>query len=326
MKIIKLDTINQCLIVCFFLMFIPSFTKPKPDRPLQPVLSKNVKPAQEDQDAIEINTDLVVVHASVQNDKKAFISGLEKENFQVFEDGILQQIDTFHHEDVSVTVGLVVDNSGSMRTRRTEVIAAGLAFARSSNPRDQIFVVNFNERVSFGLPPDTLFTDNVVQLETALSKNVTNGMTALYDGLAVAFEHLKKGNREKQVLIAISDGGDNASTHTLAQILALAGKSEVIIYTISIYDESDKDRNAKVLKELARATGGEAFLAKSVKETIPICERIARDIRNQYSLTYAPTNLKYDGTYRTIQVKVNVPGNEHLSVRTRAGYSAPLKP
>lgn len=326
MKIIKLDTINQCLIVLFFLMFIPSFAKPKPDKPAQPAPSKLVKAPQEDPDAIEINTDLVVVHASVQNNKKAFISGLEKENFQVFEDGALQQIDTFHHEDVSVTVGLVVDNSGSMRTRRTEVIAAGLAFARSSNPRDQIFVVNFNERVSFGLPPGTPFTDNVVQLETALSKNVTNGMTALYDGLAVAFEHLKKGNRDKQVLIAISDGGDNASTHTLAQILALAGKSEVIVYTISIYDESDKDRNARVLKELARATGGEAFLAKSVKEAIPICERIARDIRNQYSLTYAPTNLKYDGTYRAIQVKVNVPGNEHLSVRTRAGYSAPLKP
>ncbi|MBI4750824.1 MAG: VWA domain-containing protein [Acidobacteria bacterium] len=326
MKLIKLETLNQCLIVLFFVMFIPSFAKPKPDKPVPPTPSKLVKAPQEDPDAIEINTDLVVVHASVQNDKKAFISGLEKENFQVFEDGILQQIDTFHHEDVSVTVGLVVDNSGSMRTRRTEVIAAGLAFARSSNPRDQIFVVNFNERVSFGLPPDTPFTDNVVKLETALSKNVTNGMTALYDGLAVAFEHLKKGNREKQVLIAISDGGDNASTHTLAHILALAGKSEVIIYTISIYDESDKDRNAKVLKELARATGGEAFLAKSVKEALPICERIARDIRNQYSLTYAPTNLKYDGTYRAIQVKVNVPGNEHLSVRTRAGYSAPLKP
>lgn len=313
----KLASINRCLILVFFLMVLPCLARPTPSEP--------PPPQQGDQATIQISTDLVVLHASVQNDKRSFVSGLDKENFQVYEDGMLQQIDSFHHEDISVTVGLVVDNSGSMRPKRTEVIAAGLAFARSSNPNDQIFVVNFNEHVSLGLPANMPFTDKVPQLEYALSKNVANGLTALYDGLAVGIEHLKKGDRDKKVLIAISDGGDNASTHKLAQIMALAQQSEAIIYTISIFDENDKDQNSRVLKQMAKATGGEAFLAASIKEVVPICERIAQDIRNQYSITYAPTNLKYDGTYRAIQVKVTAPGKDHLSVRTRAGYYAPVK-
>ncbi len=314
----KLASTNRCLILLFSLLLLSNFAWSIP--------CQQSPPQQDNQAIIQVNTDLVVLHVSVQNNKGGFVSGLEKENFLIYEDGMLQQIDSFHHEDVSVTVGLVIDNSGSMRSKRGEVIAAGLAFARSSNPQDQIFVINFNEHVSFGLPANIPFTDKVPQLEVALSKNIANGMTALYDGLAVAFEHLKKGDRDKKVLIAISDGGDNASKHNLAQIITLAGQSEAIIYAISIFDENDKDQNSKVLKQLAKTTGGEAFLVGSVKEVLPICERIARDIRNQYSLTYAPTNLKYDGSFRAIQVKVKLPGNDHLSVRTRAGYFSLLKP
>ncbi len=280
----------------------------------------------QNQDPIRINVELVVLHATVLNNERLPVAGLEKANFQIYENGVLQEIESFSHEDIPVTVGLVIDNSGSMRPRRTEVIAAALAFARASNPKDQHFLVNFNEYVTFGLPAGMPFTGDLAQLEVALATVTANGKTALYDALAAALEHLKKGKQDKQVLIVVSDGADNASQHNAAQIIALAKKSEAIIYTIGIFEPDDPDRNPGSLKQFAKATGGEAFLPQSVKDTTAICERIARDIRSQYTLTYEPTSLKYDGNYRTIQVKAKTPGGEHLYVRTRVGYYAPLKP
>ena len=153
-----------------------------------------------------------------------------------------------------------------------------------------------------------------------------NGETALYDALAAALEHLKKGNRDKKVLIVVSDGGDNASKYKLSQILAMAGQSDAIIYTIGIYTDEDPDKNPNALRQLSKATGGEAFFPQSVPDVVPICERIAHDIREQYTLAYAPANRKQDGAYRVIQVKATAPGHGRLSVRTRAGYYAPSKP
>jgi VWFA-related protein len=186
-----------------------------------------------------------------------------------------------------------------------------------------MFVVKFNEKVSFGLPENTPFTDQVTQLEVALSRIAANGETALYDAVAVALDHLKKGNRDKKVLVVISDGGDNASKYKLTEILALAGRPDAIIYTIGIFDEQDEDRNPGVLRQLAKNTGGETFLPDSLKDLAPVCEGIARDIRNQYTLAYVPTNRKRDGTYRVIQVKASAKDRGRLSVRTRTGYYAP---
>jgi VWFA-related protein len=169
------------------------------------------------------------------------------------------------------------------------------------------------------------FTDNVAQLEIALSGITADGMTALYDAVAAAFDHLKKGNRDKKVLIVISDGDDNASKHNLDRILAMTGQSNAIIYTIGIFDENNPDRNPRVLKQLAKATGGEAFLPGSAKDVVPICKRIAYDIRNQYSITYQSTNKKQDGSFRVIQVTAGARDRRRLFVRTRAGYYAPLK-
>jgi len=278
-----------------------------------------------DEYTISVSVNMVVLAATAQDHKGTLVSGLGKDDFQVYEGGVLQQIKYFSHEDIPVTVGLVVDNSGSMRPKRPDVIAAALAFARSSNRQDQMFVVNFNEKVSFGLPDNTLFTDQVVQLEVALSKIAANGETALYDAVAAALEHLKKGTRDKKVLIVISDGGDNASKHTLNEIMALVGQPDAMIYTIGIFDEEDSDRNPGVLKRLAKDTGGETFLPESLKDIAPICERIAHDIRNQYTIAYVPTNRRQDGSYRVIQVKATAPGRGRLMVRTRTGYFAPLK-
>jgi len=253
------------------------------------------------------------------------VSGLGKGDFQVYEDGVLQQVESFGHEDIPVTVGLVVDNSGSMRPKRPEVISAALEFARSSNAEDQMFVVSFNENVWFGLPDDTPFTDKEAQLKAALSRIAADGRTALYDAVAAALEQLKKGDRDKKVLIVMSDGGDNASKHNLAQIMTMASQSDAIIYTIGVFDENDPDRDPGALKKLAQASGGEAFLPASVEDVCPIYKHIARDIRNQYSITYLPTNRNQDGGYRVIRVNAGTPGRERLSVRTRAGYYAPLR-
>ena len=285
-----------------------------------------IQSGHSDQYTFRLNVDQVVLHATVLNHRGAPVSGLSRKNFQVYEDGVLQPIQFFSHDDVPVEVGLVVDNSGSMRPKLAEVVAAALAFARSSNPQDQIFVVNFNEKVSFGLPKDMPFTDNVAQLEKALSRISANGETALYDAVADGIEHLKQGNRDKKVLIVISDGADNASKHTKAQILTLEGQSDVILYTIGLLDTQNPDQHFRVLRQLAKAAGGEAFLPESLADTVPICTQIAHDIRSQYTLAYVSTNRKQDGTYRTVQVKVNAPGRGRLSVHTRPGYLAPLKP
>ncbi len=279
-----------------------------------------------DQYTIHVNVDMVVLRATAQDRKNTPVSGLDKNDFQVYEDGVLQSIKHFSHEDVPVTVGLVIDNSGSMGSKRTDVIAASVAFARSSNPQDQMFVVNFNEEVSFGLPENTPFTDSVPQLEVALSRIAPDGETALYDAVDAALEHLKQGSRDKKVLIVISDGGDNASKHKLTQVMALAGRPDVIIYTIGIFDDRDEDRNPGVLKRLARDTGGEAFFPKSLRDVAPICEQIAHDIRNQYTIAYAPTNKNRDGSYRVVQVKASAPGHGRLLIRTRTGYYAPSAP
>ena len=309
---------NLCLAALCSLIVPPGVARPQEISPLQ-----NRKA---DQYTISVSVDMVVLHATVRNRNGALVSGLGKEDFQVYEDGALQQIESFSHEDIPVTVGLVVDNSGSMGPKRPEVISAILSFARSSNAEDQMFVVTFNENVSFGLPDGTPFTDKGPELRAALSKIAASGMTALYDAVAAALEHLKKGKRDKKVLIVISDGGDNASKHSLAEIMAMAGQSDAIIYTIGVFDENDPDRDPGALKRLARASGGEAFLPGSPKDVFPVCEQIARDIRNQYSITYLPTNAKQDGSYRVIQVYAVAPGRERLTVRTRAGYYAPLKP
>jgi Ca-activated chloride channel homolog len=306
----------RCLIPLLLLIALPNIAWTQPSPPAQ---SSPVGPY-----TIRVNVADVVLHPTVENREGKPVSGLTKDNFQIYENGVLQPIKYFSHEDIPVTVGLVVDNSGSIRPKRPDIIAAALAFARSSNPQDQMFVINFNEHVSFGLPPGTMFTDQPEQLQAGLSVARPQGLTALYDAIAAGLEQLKKGNRDKQVLIVITDGGDNVSKHTLTQIMAMAGQSDAIIYTMGVFDEEDGDQNPHVLKQLANATGGEAFLPKTLQEVLPICEHIAHDIRNQYMIAYVPTNESQDGKYRKIQVKAQ--GRERWYVRTRAGYYALPKP
>jgi Ca-activated chloride channel homolog len=277
--------------------------------------------------AIRSNVNLVVLRATVRDHKGAPVSGLAQENFQVYEDKVLQPIESFSHDDIPATIGLVIDSSGSMRSKRAEVIDAALALVRSSNTQDQLFVVNFNEHVSIGLPASVPFTNNPAQLQDALSRNAVTGMTALYDAIAVALEHLRQGKWDKKVLIVVSDGGDNASKRNFAQIMTLVNQSNAVIYTLGVFDETDEDRNPHVLTHLSRASGGESFFPKTLEEIVPVCEQIAHDIRSQYTITFAPANKKEDGTYRTIDLRVRKnPSGKRLTVVTRAGYTAPANP
>lgn len=311
-------SITGCL-VGFLLLAVPRTTEMRDSArawsPQQNPVAKN---------SIRMTVGLVVLHATTENRKGVSVSGLDQDNFQVFEDGVAQRIETFSHEDVPVTVGLVVDGSGSMRPKRADVLSAAQTFVQASNANDEMFVVNFNEHVSFGLPDDVPFTSKSVALQLALAQSPVSGQTALYDAMAAALKQLKRSSRDKKVLIVISDGGDNASSHSnLKQIMTLAVESNALIYTIGLFDESDVDRNPGVLKQLAHSTGGEFFQPETISDVVPLCAQIARDIRNQYTIAYTPTNANQDGGFRAIQVRAKAPGHDRLMVRTRPGYFAP---
>jgi VWFA-related protein len=275
---------------------------------------------------LSVNVDLVVLHATVSDRHGGFVSSLREQDFIVYEDGVPQSIRLFRHEDIPVTVGLVVDHSGSMVPKLAEVAAAARTFVQSSNRADQMFVVNFNENVTLGLPDAIRFTDSSAELARAIANAPAMGMTALYAAIAKALEQLQAGSRDKKVLIVVSDGGDNASGQSLAQVMDLANQSSAVIYTIGLFDPDDPDRNPGVLNRLARETGGEAFLPGQLSAVVAICERIARDIRNQYTIGYVSTNPARNGAYRAIRVVARATGNRTLSVRTRAGYIAGGEP
>jgi len=270
---------------------------------------------------ISVDVNLVVLHPTVRDGKGQFASDLRAQDFEVYEDGVRQTIQLFRHEDIPVTVGLLVDHSSSMGHKLEEVVAAARTFVHSSSPEDQMFVVNFNEKVMLGLP-NAGFSDNSVELERAMFRMPAQGMTALYDAVLRGQAQLQAGSRDKKVLIVISDGGDNASTHSLSQVLEIAERSSALIYTIGIFDQEDEDKNPDVLRRLARATGGDAFFPDKPKEVVAVCERIARDIRHQYTLGYVSSNVAKTAGYRSIRVVARSAGNSKLVVRTRAGYIA----
>ena len=271
---------------------------------------------------ISVDSRLVVVYASVRSKSGAIVSGLGQSDFAVYEDGRRQSVSVFRAVDVPVAVGLVVDNSGSMRSKRADVITAAIEFVLSSNPDDRMFVINFNEHVRFGLAGNNAFSGSVAELQQALERSAPEGETALYDAIGAGLTHLQKSDFERKVLIVISDGGDNASHRDLEKLLTEARRSDAAIYTVGLFDEDDRDSNPGILNRLARLTGGEAFLPHMPSEVVRICRTIAKDIRTQYIIGYSPANTRFDGRFRRIRVSASGLAGEPLVVRTRAGYIA----
>lgn len=249
-------------------------------------------------------SDLVVLDVAVLDSHGNMIPDLKKENFRVYENGKLQTITEFGADDRPITAGLVIDSSGSMSEKRPDVVTGGLAFVRDSNPQDEIFVTEFNDRVVFGLPPTMPFSGDSSVLRTALIASPAQGRTALYDAVLESLDHLRQGDRSKKALILISDGGDNASRHGLADVTNAVLKSPATIYTVGIFDEYDRDRNPGLLRKLASVTGGEAYFPKRIPDVVTICRRIARQIRQRYTIAYRPVRTTDQGELRTIKVVV----------------------
>jgi Ca-activated chloride channel family protein len=277
-------------------------------------------PAAEDY-TFSTNVERVLLPITVVDHKGRLVTGLTEDNFRVYEDGRLQTIRYFSHSDVPVTVGLVVDGSASMGPKRNSAVLAAMEFLRLSNPSDQLFVVNFNEHVSFGLPGLHPFSSDPVQLRSALLDFPCTGKTALYDAISDALGRLATGSRDKKALIVISDGGDNASHQEFKDLLDHARRSDAIIYTIGFYDSADPDWNPRVLSKLAAATGGEAFFPNDAEQLPAILGDIAKVLRSQYTIAYEPSHGA--SGYRRIRVIATTAGGKRLRARTRAGYFAP---
>lgn len=275
---------------------------------------------QDDVPLFRLDTRLVLLHASVVDKSGKLLTNIPQSAFKVLEDGVEQQLRLFRREDVPVSMGIIVDNSGSMTNKRTRVAAAALEMVKQSNPEDEVFIVNFNDDTHFDQP----LTNDVKKLQAALAKMEARGGTAMRDALSKSITYVKKnGKKDKKVLVVITDGNDNSSDVTLEQLLRQAQNSEVLIYSIGLLNEEEagEAKSAKkALKALADASGGLDYYPKSVSDVEEITPRVAHEIRNQYILGYTSSNQALDGTFR--QIKVTVTGFGHPTVRTRNGYYA----
>lgn len=277
---------------------------------------------------IKVDVNLVVLHTSVFDDRGKFVDGLTQDNFRVYEDKVEQKLAIFKREDIPVTMGLVIDNSGSMRDKRPRVNEAALTLVQASNPQDEAFVVNFND--DFYLDLDKDFTSSIPELKEALERIDARGSTALYDAIIGSLDHLKKGTKEKKVLLIVTDGEDNTSRYTLEKTVREIQKTDTVIYAIGLLSEESK-KSAKIAKRalmaIAQASGGVAYFPESVDDVHAICEQVAHDIRHQYTLAYYPSNSARDGSFRSVRVEVIPPhGMGKLIARTRNGYYAPGSP
>jgi VWFA-related protein len=269
------------------------------------------------------DTRLVVCHTTVVDKSGKLVTTLKEDAFTVFENDVKQNILLFKREDIPVSIGLIIDNSGSMRPKRASVEAAALALVKASNPDDEVFIVNFNDDAYIDNPNNKDFLTDVEEMKEALTRIDSRGGTAMREAIDKSIEWLKKAHKEKKVLVVVTDGVDNASTISLEDLVRNARQSDVLIYSIGLLTDEEK-RSAssakRQLNALAEATGGLTYYPKDVSEVDPIAHQVARDIRSQYTIAYKPSNDALDGTYRRIKIAVKAPGNP--TPRTRTGYYA----
>lgn len=278
--------------------------------------------AQEEPLILRSDVRLVVLHATVVDKNGKLVTNLPQNAFRVYEDGVEQQLKLFRREDIPVSMGIVVDNSGSMRDKRRRVEQAALGLVKASNPQDEEFVVNFNDEAYLD-SGDTL-TSDMKKLEEALAQIDSRGGTAMRDAIDLSIDFLKqKAKRDKKVIVVVTDGNDNTSEITLERLVQKAQNREVLVYAVGLLNDEDP-REAKkakrALNAITQATGGQAFYPDKVDDVYKYALNIAHDIRNQYTLAYTPLKQELDNTFR--QIKVTVNGPNRPSVRTRTGYYA----
>jgi Ca-activated chloride channel family protein len=306
-------TLRWFLAVLFLLLFTLALTRSLagPGSP-----EKQASPPK-----IAVSVNLVLIPASVTDARGEFVPGLKAEEFRVLEDGHQQELTVFEVGDTPVTVGLVVDHSRSMGSKLPAVAAAVYSFAHTSNRQDEMFVVDFNDDVSIELMKGKAFTSDPKELQEALAAVSARGRTALYDAITEGLNHLQYAHCQKKALIIISDGGDNASHLKYAQVLAQARQSQALIYSIVLAGSDNVEENPELLRRLSKDTGGIAYFPRAGESVESASAKIARDLREQYTLGYIPQTLKQSGAFRKIEVKVTAPAHGKLHVRTRQGYS-----
>jgi Ca-activated chloride channel family protein len=278
--------------------------------------------AQELTPTFTSQAELVVLHVTVKDRRGAYVTDLSKDAFTVFEDERPNPISVFTAVDSPVTVGLIIDSSGSMREGRHHVLAAATAFASASHPQDDLFAVTFNENVRDVLPGTAPFTSDPSVLHAALDRTIrASGRTALYDAIRRGLAYVEDGRHPRRVLVLVADGGDNASAATFEQVLREAQASHAAIYAVGVVDPLDRNANRGRLRDLARATGGEAFFPRRVEEVAKILRHIAEEIRHTYTLGFVPPDVSQDGAFHRLRVEVRG-ADRRLDVRTREGYRA----
>src|SRR2546425_646766 len=313
------------IVATFLFAFTASAQLPVPTSAPPPPGQAPAANTSQEGSKIKVDVNLVVLHTTVVDDRGRFADGLKSENFRIVEDKIEQKLSVFKREDVPVSMGLVIDNSGSMRDKRPRVNEAAITLVQASNPQDEAFVVNFND--DFYLDLDKDFTSSIPELKEALERIDSRGSTALYDAIIGSLDHLKKASKDKRVLLVVTDGEDNTSHNSLEKTIREIQKTPTVIYTIGLLSQESK-KNAKrakrALEQIAIASGGLAYFPENVEDVHKLCQQVAHDIRNQYTLAYYPTNTRRDGTFRAITVEVIPPrGRGKLIARTRNGYYAP---
>ena len=275
--------------------------------------------AQDDTPVFSVGTRLVVLHASVIDNKGHLLTDLKKEAFKVSENNVDQVIKSFKREDVPVTLGLVIDNSGSMKDKRQKVEAAAINLVKSSNREDEVFIVNFNDEGYLDVP----MTNDLKKMEEGVARIDSRGGTAMRDAIMMSLDYMKdKGRKDKKVLLVVTDGDDTASTIAIEKCVQKVTQSEVLIFAIGLLNQEsarDAKRAKRALDSITHASGGAAFYPKDATEAEKIALQVAHEIRNQFTIVYSPTSPE-DGSYRTIKVTAKGPGNPQ--VRTRSGYYA----
>ena len=266
-------------------------------------------------------SELVVLHVRVTDRGGSYATGLTADSFRIFEEGRPQAVRFFESTDAPITVGLIIDSSGSMRNVRDRVIAAAAEFVESSNPDDEVFALVFNDSVHHVLPESEPFTDDAGTLRNALADVFhPSGRTALYDAIAEGLAYGAHGSRDRRALVVLSDGGDNASRITFREALTHVEASNAVIYTIALADPFDLESDPKRLTHLAETSGGRAFAPKDVAGVHRAFSQIARDIRHSYVMGYEPSRVDQRAGFRHVHVEARSPEGRRLSVHTRTGY------
>ena len=272
---------------------------------------------------LNVNVDLTELHVSVTDEKDHPVGSLRMENFRVFEDQTQQKLAVFKHEDIPVSLGLVIDNSRSMEPRKERLDAAALSAVRKSNPEDETFIVHFDDTARL----DSDFTNSIPRLEETLASVKPYGQTAIYDALILALDHMQGGRHPKKAILLMTDGVDNSSKHTLAEAIDATRKAQVAVYTVGLLSVSGGQKAEDSLVQIAEASGGRAFFPQTVEEASADMERVARDLREQYTLGYIPSNPVRGGQWRSVRVDIvppaGTPSKAKLIASYRHGYYGP---